>query len=74
MMTIETLTKLLGWISVINIMIEVYRKLCKGAQALDICALYSLTYWIVSYVDDNTLVQTFDNNDDTKKMIKNMII
>ena len=62
----------MAWISVINIMIEVYRKLCKGAQALDICALYSLTYWIVSYVDDNTLVQTFDNNDDTKKMIKNM--
>ena len=62
----------MAWISVINIMIEAYRTLCKGARASDICALYSLTYWIVSYVDDNTLVQTFDDEKETKVMIKNM--
>ena len=62
----------MAWISVINIMIEVYRKVCSGASAIDICALYSLTYWIVSYVDDNTLVQTFNEEHDTKKMIAQM--
>ena len=39
---------------------------------MDICALFSLTYWIVSYVDDNTLVQTFGGDNDTSRMITSM--
>ena len=62
----------MAWISVINIMIMVYRKLCEGAKATDLCSLYSLTYWIVSYVDDNTLVQTFEKGSGLPEMIKTM--
>ena len=60
----------MAWISVINVMIEVYRKLRKGATMSDVCNIEPLINWIVSYVDDNTLVQTFEDEQDTGKMIK----
>ena len=62
----------MAWIAVINIMIEAYRKLRKGAIMSDVCDISPLLNWIVSYVDDNTLVQTFDNEQDTTIMIKKM--
>ena len=64
----------MAWISVINIMIETYRKLRKGATITDILNIKDLMSWIVSYVDDNTLVQTFGEESDTGKMIKDMTI
>ena len=60
----------MAWIAVINIMIEAYRKLRKGAIMSDVCDISPLLNWIVSYVNDNTLVQTFDNEQDTTIMIK----
>ena len=55
----------LSWIAVIDIMLEAYRKLRPGAEALDPLKLYSLCYWLISYVDDNTIVVGF--NDETSQ-------
>jgi ribonuclease HI len=49
----------LSWIAVIDIMLEAYRKLRPGAEALDPLQLYSICYWMISYVDDNTIVMGF---------------
>ena len=49
----------LAWIAVIDIMLEAYRKLRPGAEAIDPLQLYSICYWLISYVDDNTIVVAF---------------
>jgi hypothetical protein len=46
----------LVWIAIIDIMLEAYRKLCPGALAQDPMMLYTICYWLISYVDDNTIV------------------
>ena len=53
----------LAWIAVIDVMLEAYRKICPGAPAIDPMKLYTLCYWLISYVDDNMIVVGF--NDDT---------
>ena len=55
----------MAWIAIIDVMIEAYRKMATGATAEDPINLYSLTYWLVSYVDDNTLVMSFPNTEMT---------
>ena len=62
----------MAWISVIAIMVEAYRQLCSGAEATDVINIYSLVYWIVSYVDDNTLVTTFRDIDSEEMTINKM--
>lgn len=62
----------MAWISVIAVMIEAYRKLAKGAEVRDVLNLYSLMYWIVSYVDDNTLVTTFKEDETDDGIIEQM--
>ena len=51
----------LSWIAVIDIMLEAYRKICPGATARDPMMLYTLCYWLISYVDDNTIVVGFED-------------
>ena len=58
----------IAWIAVIDIMLEAYRKLCPGAIAMDPMMLYTICYWLISYVDDNTIVVGF-NNETTQKEI-----
>ena len=43
----------------IDVMLEAYRKLNKGVEAIDPLQLYSIFYWLISYVDDNTIVVSF---------------
>ena len=52
----------LSWIAVIDVMLEAYRNLCPGAKAIDPMMIYSLCYWLISYVDDNTIVTGFNDN------------
>ena len=59
----------MAWIAIIDIMIETYRNLTTGATAEDPISLHSLTYWLVSYVDDNTLVMSFPNTKLTRRDI-----
>ena len=51
----------LAWIAVIDVMLEAYRKICPGALAADPLMLYTLCYWLISYVDDNTIVVGFED-------------
>jgi hypothetical protein len=59
----------LSWIAVIDIMLEAYRKLRPGAEALDPVKLYSLCYWLISYVDDNTIVVGFKDNTSQRRIL-----
>ena len=68
---IETFNPM-GWITIIAVMVEAYRNLCEGAEAVDVLDLYTLMYWIVSYVDDNTLVTTFADNDSKTGILRKM--
>ena len=52
----------MAWIAVIDIMLEAYRKLCPGALSEDPLMLYTICYWLISYVDDNTIVIGFNDN------------
>jgi hypothetical protein len=52
----------LAWIAVIDVMLAAFRQLNEGAMAMDPLQLYSICYWLVSYVDDNTIVTSFQDN------------
>ena len=43
-------------------MLEAYRQICPGAMAIDPLQLYSICYWMISYVDDNTIVVSFKHD------------
>ena len=47
------------WLMVSVIMIEALRKLCTGATMEHVLGWFTYTLWLVSYVDDNTLLKTF---------------
>ena len=60
----------LSWIAVIDIMLKAYRKLGKGAMVIDPLQLYSICYWLISYVDDNTIVVSFEDEEDQGEMLR----
>ena len=60
----------LAWIAIIDVMLEAYRKLRPGAEALDIMMLYSMCYWMISYVDDNTIVTGFSIESTKEEMLR----
>ena len=60
----------LAWIAVIDVMLEAYRKLNKGVEALDPLQLYSIFYWLISYVDDNTIVVSFGESESQTNILK----
>ena len=47
------------WLLVSIIMIKALRKLCRGAELHHVLGWYRYMLWLVSYVDDNTLLKTF---------------
>ena len=59
----------LCWIAVIDVMLEAYRKLCPGATANDPMMLYTICYWLISYVDDNTIVVGFKDSTSTDEIL-----
>ena len=52
----------LAWLAIIDVMLEAYRKLRPGAPVIDPLMLYSMCYWMISYVDDNTIVTGFSSD------------
>ena len=60
----------LAWIAVIDVMLEAYRKLNKGVEAIDPLQLYSIFYWLISYVDGNTIVVSFGEAETKDKILK----
>jgi hypothetical protein len=51
-----------GWLVVLLVMIATYSAFASGIIMADPQSLLTLTIHIISYVDDNTLVQSFDDN------------
>jgi hypothetical protein len=51
----------IGWLAVLLVMIQMYSKYTSGIELTDPLGMYSLVLYLISYVDDNTLVQSFDN-------------
>ena len=59
----------LSWIAVIDVMLEAYRSICKGAPAIDPLQLYTICYWMISYVDDNTIVTSFKEDESQNEIL-----
>ena len=59
----------LAWIAVIDVMLEAYRELRPGAEAIDPMQLYTICYWLISYVDDNTIVVGFKDETDQNTIL-----
>ena len=47
------------WLMISVILIRALRKLCTGAEMNHVLGWFRYMLWLVSYVDDNTLVKTF---------------
>ena len=62
----------LSWIAVIDIMLEAYRNLRPGAEAIDPLQLYSICYWLISYVDDNTIVVGFKDKTSQETILETL--
>ena len=43
------------WLAVLIIMLEAYRKTNKGISVIDRITGLQLLFWIISYVDDNSI-------------------
>ena len=50
------------WLSVMLPMLDTYKSHAEGAAIQDPLELIALTLWVLSYVDDNTLVRTFSHS------------
>ena len=60
------------WLGVLLILLEAYRKTNKGANMEHRRTAEQLIYWILSYVDDNSIVQTFDHDTSVTAMLEAM--
>jgi hypothetical protein len=48
-----------GWLAVLIVMIQTYSRFVTGVPMSDPYQIYTLALYLISYVDDNTLVQRF---------------
>jgi hypothetical protein len=52
----------IGWLAVLLVMIQTYSKYTSGITLTDPMGMFSLALYLISYVDDNTLVQRFEHD------------
>jgi hypothetical protein len=62
----------LSWIAVIDVMVEAYRTLRPGAEVMNPMQLYTICYWVIRYVDDNTIVVGFKDGDKQGTIIETL--
>ena len=60
------------WLAVLLIMLIVYRKFHKGVSIEDRVSAMIIVMWILSYVDDNTIIQGFEHDTTIKEMLETM--
>ena len=60
------------WLTVLLIMIKAYSSFETGAVVSDALGLYTLTVFVLSYVDDNSLVRSFTSRTTTEKIIQGL--
>ena len=57
------------WTAVLLIMLEAYKKVCQGTVMYDVTKALKVIYWIISYVDDNTIVRSFPSDTTTYEIL-----
>ena len=60
------------WLTILIIMILVYKKNNKGVEILNPSTGERIKYWILSYVDDNTIVRTFENGETMEHILASL--
>ena len=53
-------------------MIRVYKQSNSGVKITDPITKEEIMYWILSYVDDNTIVKSFNNNQPIEEILQSM--
>ena len=60
------------WMSVLLIMMGAYKQTQLGARVIDCVTKSIILMWIISYVDDNSIVRTFDHTATIQSMLEEM--
>ena len=60
------------WMAILLIMLGAYKEVQTGAIILDIINSLPITMWVISYVDDNSIVKHFQHTDTIPQMIESM--
>jgi hypothetical protein len=62
----------IGWLSVLLVMIITYSQFVSGVTMSDPLSLIQMVIYIISYVDDNTLVQEFPRDQSMKSILEGL--
>ena len=57
------------WLAVILMMLQAYKKTNQGIDIKNPLTAEIIKYWIISYVDDNTIIKHFDNGVQLKRCL-----
>jgi hypothetical protein len=61
-----------GWLAVLIVMIHTYSKFASGVPMTDPMGIYTLTLFLISYVDDNTLVQRYRQDQTMESILSHL--
>jgi hypothetical protein len=61
-----------GWLAVLIVMIHMYSKFASGVPMTDPMGIYTLTLFLISYVDDNTLVQQYRQDQSMESILSHL--
>jgi hypothetical protein len=61
-----------GWLAILIVMIKAYSTFASGVPMTDPMQIYSLTLFLISYVDDNTLVQSYRQDQSMESLLTNL--
>ena len=60
------------WLGVLMIMLDAYRQMTEGITISNRITGMKIMYWIISYVDDNTILRNFTNGVSIQKILEDM--
>ena len=60
------------WLAILLMMLQVYKKQNEGITIINRISQQIVKYWVISYVDDNTIVRSFENSCSEKNMLKEL--
>ena len=60
------------WMAILIILLKAYKKTQKGAKIVDFITNIAIPLWIISYVDDNSIVRHFSTTASVKEMLEGM--
>ena len=60
------------WLSLLLVLIQAYKETNRGISIQNIITLQQIQYWIISYVDDNTIIKSFNKSSTVEEMLTSM--